>query len=350
MSVKKVSFMSLTFVYALAFCFLTLCTGIKVEASSQYVTDSSIEKSKKVNGVTISCKQNYPDNEDGGYNSTYTLTMKKGNKTAVVTQDSTHSFATNGKVIYYAERTREVSEESYWNTIYKYDFSSGKQTKLVAGSEYKVAACNGKYLYYGEDWVADGMKLYCMNLKTKKKKYMRAGVGQILFCGKYVVVDTIAGDVDNYPIHLFGVDGKKKRKIANGILIRAKKNKIYYARVNLKNYRYKVYRYNIKKKKKVAVTKWVKVIPSKYYAAKQSGKGRKNSSYERTAEPSKTAFLSKKDFENDNFNSIYNLDVGASRRVYFGKNGQRWYIAGKNSDGTLALMCDPEKPFVKTLF
>lgn len=347
MSVKKVSFMTFTFVYIFAFCFLTLCTGIKVEASSQYVTDSSIEKSKKVNGVTISCKQNYPDNEDGGYNSTYTLTMKKGNKTAVVTQDSTHSFATNGKVIYYAERTREVSEESYWNTIYKYDFSSGKQTKLVAGSEYKVAACNGKYLYYGEDWVADGMKLYCMNLKTKKKKYMRAGVGQILFCGKYVVVDTIAGDVDNYPIHLFGVDGKKKRKIANGILIRAKKNKIYYARVNLKNYRYKVYRYNIKKKKKVAVTKWVKVIPSKYYAAKQSGKGRKNSSYERTAEPSKTAFLSKKDFENDNFNSIYNLDVGASRRVYFGKNGQRWYIAGKNSDGTLALMCDPEKPFGK---
>ena len=97
---------------------------------------------------------------------------------------------------------------------------------------------------------------------------MRAGVGQILFCGKYVVVDTNAGDVDNYPIHLFGVDGKKKRKIANGILIRAKKNKIYYARVNLKNYRYKVYRYTIKKKKKVTVTKWVKVIPSKYYAAK----------------------------------------------------------------------------------
>ena len=49
-------------------------------------------------------------------------------------------------------------------------------------------------------------------------------------------------------------------------------------------------------------------------------------------------------------NSIYNLDVGASRRVYFGKNGQRWYIVGKNSDGTLALMCNPEKPFVKTLF
>ena len=39
--------------------------------------------------------------------------------------------------------------------------------------------------------------------------------------------------------------------------------------------------------------------------------------------------------------------MGASRRVYFGKNGQRWYIVGKNSDGTLALMCDPEKPFGK---
>ena len=61
----------------------------------------------------------------------------------------------------------------------------------------------------------------------------------------------------------------------------------------------------------------------------------------------KPHFYQKKDFEDDNFNSIYNLDVGASRRVYFGKNGQRWYIVGKNSDGTLALMCDPEKPFGK---
>ena len=118
MSVKKVSFMSLTFVYALAFCFLTLCTGIKVEASSQYVTDSSIEKSKKVNGVTISCKQNYPDNEDGGYNSTYTLTMKKGNKTAVVTQDSTHSFARKAIGTRFTNMIfRQANRQSLWQDL-----------------------------------------------------------------------------------------------------------------------------------------------------------------------------------------------------------------------------------------
>ena len=69
------------------------------------------------------------------------------------------------------------------------------------------------------------------------------------------------------------------------------------------------------------------------------------------AEPSKTAFLTKEDFNAETFNSTYNLNGGTAVKVNFGKNGddssktQTWYIAGKNADGTLVLMCDPALPF-----
>lgn len=71
------------------------------------------------------------------------------------------------------------------------------------------------------------------------------------------------------------------------------------------------------------------------------------------SEPSADVFLSKEllDASPEDFNAAYNIGYGGrEQKVYFGKDigeytgAQSWYIAGKNSDGTLVLMCDINMP------
>ncbi len=64
--------------------------------------------------------------------------------------------------------------------------------------------------------------------------------------------------------------------------------------------------------------------------------------------PSADAFISNMEAESgfwtENaslFNKDYNLSGGIKKALYYGKKeGQKWYIAGKNEDGSLILICD----------
>ena len=63
--------------------------------------------------------------------------------------------------------------------------------------------------------------------------------------------------------------------------------------------------------------------------------------------PSVTAFATPGELGNpNNFTLHPDNGSGVAQKVHFGPNPSWnfWYIAGKNADGTLVLMCDPQTP------
>lgn len=222
-------------------------------ASSKYISNVACDVKQKVAGKTFVAKQ-YEEN--GKYK--YKLLMTTNGRTKVLAKDVNCDYVTNGKVLYYT-----VPGETR-NTIFKMDIKTGKKKKIVNGRFYAVKACNGKYLYYGIDEEADGIDLYVMNIKTKKKKHMVPCVGSVICVGKYVATSTNTGAAGNYPVYLFKENGSGKKKIVDGFLIKADKNKIIYGIFNEKNWKQKVYSYNPKNGAKKAVTGWVKTLPAKY--------------------------------------------------------------------------------------
>lgn len=258
--VRKV-YLTLMMVVMMCFCI----GGYKqkdVEASSKYELNRASDVIVKKNGISFQATQNNTSDYD---DITYRLTMKKKGKTTVITNNSNCSFLTNGKILYYVNKDKKVSDYEYKNTIYKYNITTGKQSKVISGKEYTVAGCNGKYLYCGRDDGPDGIKLYAFNLKNKKKKYMQSVVGEVLVSGQYVATGICAGDADNFPIHIFRANGSGKKKIASGIPLKITKKKLYYAQVNLKTWKQRVYTCSLKGKNKKAVTGWMTQIPKKYY-------------------------------------------------------------------------------------
>lgn len=193
--------------------------------------------------------------------------MKKNGKESIIADNANAEFITNGKVLYYSKHEKMIDKELYrfQNTIYRYNIKSGKHTKIITGVDYTVCNCSGKYLYYGTDNGPDGVDLYAINLKTKKKRHMVDGVGIVRMSGKRVITDTNTGDAANFPIHSFKFDGSGKKKIADGMLMSARNGKVIYYVCNEKILgEYKVYQCTAKGKNKKALSGWVTDIPVEY--------------------------------------------------------------------------------------
>lgn len=238
-----------------------LCIGSflqkDVKASSKYVVNYSENTTIKKKGISFTAKK--------VKNNVYHLIVKKNKKTKTITKKSNCNFLTDGKILYYVNRDKKLPDYQYKNTIYKYNVATGKRTKIISGTDYAVTGCNGSYLYYGKDEGPDGITLHALNLKTKKKKYMCADVGEVIVSDKYVATGTQAGDLYNYPIYTFKANGSKKKKVATGVRpLEIKNNKLYYYRVNINNWKVRIYKCSLNGKNKKAVTGWLNKLPDKY--------------------------------------------------------------------------------------
>lgn len=247
----------------LLICFMISClsgiTSLKAEAAEKYVRNRAVNTVQSVNGVKFVARQ-----YKSGSSYYYKIIMKKGNKSKTIAKKTTSDFVTNGKVLYYVKVGSRISDYQYRNTIYQYNIKTGKHTKIISGTEYTVCGCSGTYLYCGVDNWADGVELYALNLKTKKKKHMVDVVGGVYVYGNRVVTSTNTGDVGNYPIYSFNLNGSGKKKLDNGGVLKVEKGKVYYYRLSQDTMKYKIYTCSLTGKKKKAVTGWVKEIPSKY--------------------------------------------------------------------------------------
>ena len=245
---------------AVLFCCIGIFKPVKVEAATPYGFNMVSGGKVSAGGATFTAIQ-----YKSGDSYYFKIVMKKNGRKKTLATKAGAEFATNGSILYYVKTGSRTSDYRYRNTIYRYVIKTGKATKVTAGLNYTICGCSGDYLYYGIDNWADGVKLYALNVKTKKKKYMTDGVGRVYISGKTVVTSTNSGDVDNYPIHSFQLNGSGKKKIDDGILLKVKNGKIYYCRYRYTSGdRYKVYTCLLNGKNKKAVTGWVSKIPAKY--------------------------------------------------------------------------------------
>lgn len=231
-------------------------------ADSTYIVNFGTGTSPQVGGATFVA---YTYQSGNTYPAK--IVMKKNGKESIIADNTDAAFVTNGKVLYYSKYEKMIDEELYrfQNTIYRYNIKSGKHTKIVTGADYTVCNCSGKYLYYGTNNGPDGVDLYAINLKTKKKRHMADGVGRVRISGKRVITDTCTGDEANLPIHSFKLDGSGKKKIADGMVMSVRNGKvIYYVCSEKKPGEHKVYQCTTEGKNKKALTGWVTDIPMEY--------------------------------------------------------------------------------------
>lgn len=230
---------------------------VPVEAADTYVSSQGWGTPKKIKGAAFAAER-----MDSGYGSR--IIREKNGESTTILSGVNADFVTNGKILYYSKPIKKINSYSWKNTIYCYNIKTKKSRKIVSGRDYRVCGCSGTYLYCGNDNGADGVNLFAVNVKTKKKKHMVNTVGDVMISNGKVVTRTNTGSVGNYPVHVFNLNGSGKKKIADGCHVTVKKGKIYYSRYNMKTNKVRVYRCTLKGTKKKAVTKWLKQVPSKY--------------------------------------------------------------------------------------
>lgn len=232
------------------------------EAASKYVANNS-DDTVKVGKTTF--KAVYQQIGSAG---AYKIVMTKNGKKKTILSKVDYGFATNGTLLYYSKVKTLNEYEPVTHTIYCLNLKTGKSKKIVSGKECFVMHCNGKYLYYRTGYYMDAdVKLNVINLKTKKRESVSDGGGMFEFCGKRFITCTFVTDVSNVPIYSCNLDGSGKKKIADGIFLKIKNNKVYYARITYSTNtdEYKVYSCSNTGKNRKALTGWLNSIPSKYY-------------------------------------------------------------------------------------
>lgn len=145
----------------------------------------------------------------------------------------------------------------YRGAVYRCSVKSGKSQKVSRGGFDTVKGAVGKYVYAGVDQGEDGIRLYAVNAKTKRAKFMAAGVGGVQCAGKRVMTTPSYGVLGNYPICTFKKDGSGKRKIGTGFAGKLTKKHAYYVQYSYAKSKYRAFRCNPDGTKKKAVTKWV---------------------------------------------------------------------------------------------
>lgn len=241
------------------FAIFGMCEYTVSKAAEKYVSSVAWDVPQKVGGTTFVAKRQKVGSE---YFSK--IIMKKNGKSKILVSKVDGAFVTNGSILYYSKYTKKINDYDWNMAIYSYHIQSGKNVKVVSGRNYTVAGCSGKYLYCGCDNEADGIELYAVDLKTKKKKYMMDVAGGVTVLGGRVLVTMNSGAAGNFPMYLFYEDGSGKKKLADGNLASVKNGKIYYYKYNVKNWKIKVYSCSYNGKNKKVLTGWLDEIPEKY--------------------------------------------------------------------------------------
>ena len=256
------------FLLALAALLLLIPAGGAQAAARKYFSSQAADMPMDVYGVAFEAKQKQYGSD---YLADIVRTENGVSKTLVRKVD--FAYVTNGIYLYYSKPGKKVNTADfgpcYKNTIYRYTIKSGKKQKMASGLRLIPVDAIGKYLYYGQENYADGIDLYSLNIKTKKKNHMVDCVGGMQIGSTRVVTSTNSGDVGNYPIYSFEFDGTKRKKITDGIFLRLRGKTITFAKykydVNTHKDYYRLYTCTVTAKKKKAITKWIESIPQEYF-------------------------------------------------------------------------------------
>lgn len=196
------------------------------------------------------------------------IVMTKGGSEKTLAYGTESEFVTNGKYLFYSKVTglADSAAYEYKTTIYRMKISDGTEKKLVSGANWVARASSGTWLYCGKNYGADGVNLYALNVKTKKKRHMVNHTGTVIYKSGHVVTRANTGDLSNAPMHVFKKNGTGKKKIAEGLGISIRGKKINYVRCKYVStgVRFKAYSCTFKVKKKKALTGWIKKYPAKY--------------------------------------------------------------------------------------
>lgn len=238
---------------------LVLCNSKNSEAAGKYVSSMAWDSPIQAGNAVFVAKQQKVGSQ---YMSKIVIKVNGKSRTLVSKTDA--AFVTNGRILYYSKPIKKLNDFVWKKTIFCHNIRTGKSTKVISGKNYIVTGCSGKYIYFGVDNEADGIKLYALNLKSKKKKYMIDHVGIVTVLKEKVITMINTGDMSNVPIHAFNLNGSGKKKIAEGCYVVYKKGKLYYAKCNAQRSKYKIYSCSLDGKNKFAETGWLDQIPSKY--------------------------------------------------------------------------------------
>lgn len=262
-------FRSLRFGLFLAFLGIVLAACCLLAAPVQahaaaYESSRAVDVTTTVGGKSFEATQY--QNANGWY--VCQITMTKDGVTKTLVDGASADFVTNGKYLYYAKRTARVEGNwSYKQAIYRLTIASGAKKKLVSGTDCIPVAAYGNYLYYGKDENADGIDLYALNVKTKKKRHMAAGRGAVRVANGYVVATTNTGDAGNYPMYVFKKDGSKRKMFAKGFSAKIEGKRIVYGKLRYTSsgkIQFRVYKCKLSGKSKKAVTGWLSEYPAEY--------------------------------------------------------------------------------------
>ena len=252
---------------ALAACALAVCCMLGAPGQAQaaaYQSSRAVDVTTTVAGKTFEAVQY--QNDKGWYVCQITMTQNGSTKTLVDGADA--AFVTNGKYLYYAKVTAKLDDGwSYKQKIYRLTITSGAKKKLASGINYIPAAAYGSYLYYGSDQGPEGINLYAMNVKTKKKRHMVDVVGSVKCGSGRVVTTTNTGDAGNYPMNVFKKDGNKRKMFAKGFGAKIKGKKIIFGKLRYQDgghIQFRVYKCSLSGKGKKAITDWLDKYPEEY--------------------------------------------------------------------------------------
>lgn len=232
---------------------------IKVQAASKFVPVSEYYGNKTIKGVTYGV--------DVIGRGEYEIFMIKNGVKKTILSDTTQVFYTDGKTIFY-EGLGDGGWDADKRILYKYSIETGKNEKLISGAGYSIKGCTDKYVYFCGKYnpKEETSKLYVLNVKTKKKKYITKHAQYVNFTKDRVITGDESGVAYNGPIYSFKYDGSGKKKIATGCAVKTKGNTVYYQKLDAKRWLFKVYSCTSKGKKRKALTRWLKYdkIPKKY--------------------------------------------------------------------------------------
>ena len=200
------------------------------------------------------------------------LYLKEKGHTTLLSANVNESYISNGKYLFYAKKGKRIYDSEWdWNrynhTIYRINLKTKKKKKIVSGYSYIPIGCSGNWLYAGTDNLMDGVKLYAINIKNGKKRYMDNFVDSVQCAKGRVLINYRSGDLSpGGAITIFKENGKKLKSIQDSFRGKIKGKTIYYARVKYSSDKtlFRVYRCNLNGNKKKAVTKWSTKYPDKY--------------------------------------------------------------------------------------
>lgn len=226
----------------------------------------SSKKEKYVPGKIKIGKVTFAVKQKSEISSRYVIYQIINGKKKTIVKNVNDGLVTNGKYLYYVKIGKAKKYYGCRTVLYRMTLRTGKTRKIVKGENQKILDVKGRYVFWGKDFEADGKKLYSMNIKTHKSRFLTSGVGGFQIKYGRILTDTESGDVSNGPMCLFKLDGSGKIKLGYWLCGTMRNRHIYLVKVRYKKTQmyYKVVRMNLKGKNKKTIRAWSTTYPQGY--------------------------------------------------------------------------------------